>query len=803
MEQAEKMPTLIVDGKEVTVQPGATIMDAARLLGVRIPHFCYHPQLSIAGNCRMCLVEVEKMPKPVVSCAMPVSDGMVVKTDSEMVRKGRKAVMEFLLINHPLDCPVCDQGGECNLQDLAMKYGPDRTRFHEKKRHAHNYDLGPLIETEMNRCIHCTRCIRFSDEIAGVEEMGAIFRGDHMQVGPYTSRVLSSELSGNLAEICPVGALNNKPFHFQARGWELTRTEGVCAHCAVGCQVRVDHLDNQVRRVAARRCAAINQAWLCDKGRFAYDGLSRERLVLPMVRSESSHTQQEATWPAALDRAAELLKKFKPEEIAGLAADTTQGAEELFAFQDFLRHVVGTPHLDHRLWQRDFSGDESPLTRADLLMNTPLAEMARGDLVLLVGAEPRVEVPLLNLRLRQATLAGAKAFAVNPRRMNSNLANLTQIVVRPGGEVAFLEGLLKEVEAAAGSPLAEAWRGAKRPVLLLGDHAVNHPQAEAIRRLAVALLERVGALGAEWNGFNRVASRGNAAAAEDLGVVPHRESGYKYLAQRGRNARQILQGAVDGEIRVLFLLGCDPGQEGADTALGRAALSKAYVIYCGSHQTPAATGADVLLPGLTVMERPATLTNGEGRAQRSNRAVMGPLQAKEDWRIFRALSDRFANPLPYNTLEALQARIGSVDPRYTLETGKLAAPCDHRQSVTVGLPSLPGVASGSGLLLLVESTTGQEDAVSRRSTILGQLQQARSQVPGRVRIPAQLAQGQGIQTGERVRLTCGERAVLCEAWVDASLPEDLLCAERGSASVLFQDLGDGGGGFSPVAVVKL
>ena len=803
------MPTLIIDGKEISVQPGATIMDAARLLGVYIPHFCYHPQLSIAGNCRMCLVEVEKMPKPVISCAMPVSEGMVVKTDSEMVRKGRRAVMEFLLINHPLDCPVCDQGGECTLQDLAMKYGPDRSRYHEHKRHAHNYDLGPLLETEMNRCIHCTRCIRFSDEIAGVEEMGAIFRGDHMQVGPYTSRPLSSELAGNLAEVCPVGALNNKPFHFQARSWELKKTDGICAHCAVGCHVRIDHLNNEIKRVMARRCGAINQTWLCDKGRFAYDGLTQGRLTVPMVRSEDSRQLAEVSWAAALDRAAELLKKFKPEEIAGLASDSAQGAEELFAFQDFLRQVVGSPHMDHRLRQRDFSGDDLPLTRADLLMNTPLAQLSQADVILLIGCEPRFEAPLLNLRLRQATQAGAQAFSLYPRRMRANLRHLTQNVVRPGDEVAWLETLLKAVEAApdasAPASLAAAWRAAQRPVVVLGEYAVNHPQAEAIRRLAVALLDRVGALGAKWNGFNRLVGRGNGAAAQDLGIVPHRDPGYKRLERRGRHAQQIIQAAASGEIKLLLLLGCDPGLEAVDTALGRAALAKAQVIYIGSHQTPAAAQAAVVLPGLTIAERDATLTNGEGRAQRSGRAVMGPLQAKEDWRIFRALSDRFSQSLSYNTREALLDRMAGADHRYALndlEVGELSPACNH-SPVTVGLPPVPGVASGPGLRLVVESPFYQDDAVTRRSAILGQLAQGRSVGVGVVRINPQDADQYKIRAGQKVRLICGERRLELVAALDAELPEGVVCGERGQATALIQDLCDWKDGFPPVSLVGL
>ncbi|MBF0582780.1 MAG: NADH-quinone oxidoreductase subunit NuoG [Magnetococcales bacterium] len=808
------MPTLIVDGKEISVQPGATIMDAARLLGVYIPHFCYHPQLSIAGNCRMCLVEVEKMPKPVISCAMPVSDGMVVKTDSEMVRKARKAVMEFLLINHPLDCPVCDQGGECSLQDLAMKYGPDRSRYHEFKRHAHDYDLGPLVETEMSRCIHCTRCIRFSDEVAGVPEMGAVFRGDHMQVGPYVEKSLSSELSGNLPEVCPVGALNNKPFHFQARGWELKKSEGICAHCGVGCHVRVDHLNGEVKRLMARRCADINQSWICDKGRFAYDGLTQARLEQPVVRSESTYAREEVSWAAALDRTAELIKRFKPEEIAGLASDGVQGGEELFAFQDFLRHVVGTADLDHRLRQRDFSGDEQPLTRADLLMNTPLTALGKADVVLLVGADPRFEVPLLNLRLREASLAGTRIFAIHPRQLKANLANFSQIVLQPGAEVAFLQGMLQALEGGAVAPeaaaLVAAWQGAKRPLLLLGDYAVSHPQAETIRRLAVALLEKVSALGSEWNGFNRLVSRGNGAAAQDMGVVPHRDPGYKRLERRGRNARQILQAAADGEIKLLLLLGCDPTLEGVDTRLGRAALAKAYVVYVGAHQTPAAMQADVVLPGLAITERDVTLTNVEGRAQRSGMAVMGPVQAKEDWRIFRALSDRFATPLSYNTREALRSRMAAADHRYALddlEPGELSAACDH-SPVTVGLPlearaGQAVVGQEAGLVLVLEPTFYQDDAVTRHSAILGQLAQGRSAAVGSLRINPQDAARQKVQAGQSVRLIHGERSLECVAALDAAVPVGAVFGDMGQAAVLMQDLCDWDGGFPRVSLIGL
>ena len=806
------MPTLIIDGKEINVQRGATIMEAARLLGVSIPHFCYHPKLSISGNCRMCLVEVEKMPKPVVSCAMPVNDGMVVKTDSEMVREARKGVMEFLLINHPLDCPVCDQGGECSLQDLAMKYGPDRSRYHENKRHAPNYALGALIETEMARCIHCTRCVRFSTEIAGVEEMGAVFRGDHMRVGPYTSKPLSSELAGNMAQLCPVGALNNKPFHFQARGWELKKTDGICAHCAVGCHVRVDHLDDQVKRVMARSCDAINQAWICDKGRFSYDSIGRNRLQTPMARTSAGSALKEFSWPDALDRAAALLKEVKPEEVAGLASDT-QGAEELFAFQAFLRNVVGSNDLDHRLRQRDFSGDDTPLTRADLLMNTSLVDLQRSDLIVLVGADPRFEVPLLNLRLRQATLAGVQAFALNPRKMKSNLANLTEMVVHPGHEVDFLTSVLKAVEGGSGDPpqvdaLAKALRAAKRPVILLGDYAVNHPHAESIRRLVVALLDKVSALSQAWNGFNRVVGQSNAAAAQDLGVVPHRGPGYKRLEKSGRNTEQILRAAAAGEIKVLLLLGCDPGLESVDTALGQAALEKATVIYIGAHQTPAAEIAGVALPGLLASERDVTFTNGEGRAQRSHMAVMGPLQAKEDWRILRALSDRFAQPLPYNTREALRDLMGRADHRYALDTSgaldasELSPACDH-SPVTVGLAPIPVTPGESGLVLITEPAFYHGDAMTRHSDILAKLDRSQYPVSGSLRINPSDAARKKIQTGQKVRLIQGERSLEMVAELDPTVPENVVFGRSGDASVLVQALCDWTGGFPQVSLVGL
>lgn len=799
------MPTLIIDGKEIDVKPGTSIMEAAKLLGIYIPHFCYHPKLPIAGNCRMCLVEVEKMPKPVISCAMPVSEGMVVKTDSPMVRTARKGVMEFLLINHPLDCPVCDQGGECTLQDLAMKYGPDRSRFHDHKREVPNHDLGPLIETEMNRCIHCTRCIRFSEDVSGVEQMGAVYRGDHMTVGPFVETFLDSELTGNLAEICPVGALNFKPFHFQARGWELKHADGVCAHCSVGCHTRLDHLDGRILRVMARGWDAGNESWLCDKGRFAIDGLREGRLEEPRARAVNGVVQQKVSWPEALDRAAAVLKSVKPEEVAGLASDAIQGGEELFAFQDFLRNVVGTPHVDHRLRQRDFSGDEQPLTRADLLMNTPLVELAGADAIVLVGFDPRFETPLLNFRLRRAAQAGARVVSIHARQLNSNIPGLTSILVAPGGEPTVLGQILLGLDGEApggdAGMVAALLKGAKKPVVLLGGQAILHPEAETLRRLAVAILDKLGAIGPGWNGFNRVAARGNAAAAQDLGVVPHRGPGYTRLERVGMNATAILEAAAEGRIKVLFLMGVDPTEEALDRDLARRALEKARVIHLGAYGCEAARVAEVVLAGLAPGEKSMTLTNCEGRVQHSARAGNGPLEAKEDWRILRGLSDRFAAPLGYNDLEALRKRLAASDHRYDfarLGPGETPRACDH-SPVTKGLPvTVRPVEPASGIHLVLESCLYRDDPVTWRSPVMARL--ARD---GRLRIHPDDAKGLAIVQNGLVRVLQGEKRVELRAELDARIPLGVVFGDFGQGDHSPRELYDDARGHGRVSLVAL
>jgi NADH-quinone oxidoreductase subunit G len=724
----------------------------------------------------------------------------VVKTNSDMVAEARKGVMEFLLINHPLDCPVCDQGGECSLQDLAMKYGPDRSRYREEKRQFPNYDLGPLIETEMNRCIQCTRCIRFSTEVAGVEEMGAVYRGDHMKVGPYVEKLtLTSEMAGNIAESCPVGALNLKPFHFQARGWELKNADGVCGNCSVGCQTSNDHLDDSILRVQSRECDEINLTWLCNKGRFSYDGLSNDRLEKPAIKDEDG----EVTWQSALDKAADLIKGVKPEEVAGLADPAGLGAEELFAFQDFLRNAVGTPHVDHRIRLKDFSGDKVKLTRADLMMNTSLTDMATSDAVLLVGCDPRFETPLLNLRLRQASLKGAKIFSVHPRNLNANLEGIVQSVVRPGGEIKFLEGVLKALggkgnDSEAGQ-IASALKKAEKPVILLGDYANFHPEAESIRRMAVDIADKAGALGSDWNGFNRVVSRGNSAAAQDLGVVPHRGPGHKSLEEPGKNAMEILKGAAAGEIKVLFLLGSDPGLDCIDSHLAKKALKNSQVIYLGTHKTPVSRTANVLLAGVAMGEKESTFTNCEGRVQQAKRAVNGPIECKEDWRVLRALSDRFAQPLSYNTIGALREAMAKADHRYDLselDVSEMSPACDH-SPVTTGL-KVGSSKAASGLVLLMESSFYHDEPVTRASKTLALLDEGSA-----IRISSDDAKAQKIESGQKVRLISGDRSVNVAATIDESIPKGVVFGKFGYSKDQVQDLYDWEAGAPQVSIVKL
>jgi NADH-quinone oxidoreductase subunit G len=627
------MPKLIVDGIEVEVPPGSTVLQACEVAGKEIPRFCYHERLSIAGNCRMCLVELEKAPKPIASCAYPVADNMVIHTDTPTVRAARRGVMEFLLINHPLDCPICDQGGECDLQDQAMGYGFDHSRYAENKRAVKDKDLGPLVKTVMTRCIHCTRCVRFATEVAGVPELGATGRGEQMEIGTYVEKALSSELSGNMIDLCPVGALTSKPYAFVARPWELTRTDGIDATDAVGSNIRIDSRGPQVLRILPRLNEDVNEEWISDKARFSNDGLTRRRLDRPWIRENGR--LRAATWQEAFSAIAARAKGLAGERIAALAGDMVE-LESLAALSDLMA-ALGSGNLDCRQ-----DGARIDASRRDFyLFNTTIAGIERADAALIIGSNPRREAAVLNARLRKRWLAGR--FRVGLIGEGADLTyGVEPLGEGPGALAALLDG---------SSAFLPALREAKHPMVIIGQGALARPDGAAVLAAAWTVAREVGALSPEWHGFNMLHTAAGRVGALDIGFLPR---------NGGRDREGILAGAEAGEIDLVWLLGAD------EIPMER--LGQAFVVYQGHHGDAGAKRADVILPGAAYVEKEGTWVNTEGRVQRGFRAVFPPGEAREDWAILRAASAALGRPLPYDDLAGVQARVAA------LGAGRLDAP---------------------------------------------------------------------------------------------------------------------------------
>ncbi len=623
------MPKLTIDGVEIEVPAGINVLQACELAGKEIPRFCYHERLSVAGNCRMCLVEQEKAPKPIASCAMPVAEGMVIKTDTPLVHKARKGVMEFLLINHPLDCPICDQGGECDLQDQAMAYGRDGSRYADEKRAVTDKEFGPLVKTIMTRCIQCTRCIRFATEVAGVETLGATGRGEHMEVGTYVERTINSELSGNLIDICPVGALTSKPYAFTARPWELNKTDSIDVLDAVGTNTRIDVRGREVLRILPRLNEDVNEEWMADKGRFAVDGLKRQRLDRPYVRMNGK--LQAVTWQQAFDAIATRVKGLAGSKIAAIAGDLCD-AESMFALKELMA-ALGSGNFDCR--QDGVALD--PKARASYLFNSTIAGIDKADAILLVGTNPRWEAPVVNARIRKRYLKGGiKIAAIGPK------FDLTYPVEYLGTGPETL------AQVAAGShAFAEVLKTAKAPMLIVGQGALTRSDGAAVLALLRKLAEACNLVRDGWNGFNVLHTAAARVGGLELGFVP--QSG-------GRDLGGILDGAAKGDIEVVYLLGADE----IDTAR----LGKAFVIYQGHHGDRGAHRADVVLPGAAYTEKDGTYMNTEGRAQLAMLASFPPGEAREDWAILRALSEVLGTALRYDTLAQLRAKLYQHNPRF-------------------------------------------------------------------------------------------------------------------------------------------
>jgi NADH-quinone oxidoreductase subunit G len=667
------MVKLTIDGIAVEVPPGSNVLQACEAAGKEIPRFCYHERLSVAGNCRMCLVEIEKAPpKPISSCSYPVGEGMVVHTDSPMVRAARRAVMEFLLINHPLDCPICDQGGECDLQDQAMGYGADHSRYAEQKRAVKDKNLGPLVKTVMTRCIHCTRCIRFSTEIAGVSELGATARGESMEVGTYVEHALTSELSGNLIDICPVGALTSKPYAFVARSWELRKTDSVDVLDAVGANIRVDSRGPEVLRILPRLNEDVNEEWLADKSRFAVDGLKRRRLDACWVRRDGK--LQRASWPEAFAAIAAKLRGLVPERIGAVAGNLCD-AESMVALKDLMA-ALGSASLDCRQ-----DGAALDASRRDFYcFNTSIAGIEDADALLIIGSNPRREAPLINARIRKRWLMGSFPIAAI-----GEPADLTYPVQWLGNSPSFL----------AANPFVETLKSAKRPMLIVGQGALARPDGAAVLAASWKLAAETGMLEAEWHGFNVLHTAAARVGALDLGFLPGRG---------GKDLAAMLGGGVD----LLWLLGADE----FDTArIG----AETFVVYQGHHGDRGAARADVILPGAAYTEKDGTYVNTEGRVQRGELAVYPPGDAREDWKILRACSAAIGKALPYDDLAGVRARLEQVNPVFARRDILPRFGCSDRTG-----PAGDATALGTAPFTPFIANYYQTDPISRASPTMAE-----------------------------------------------------------------------------------
>jgi NADH-quinone oxidoreductase subunit G len=625
------MPKIKIDGAEHDFENGLTLLQACEIAGAEVPRFCYHERLSIAGNCRMCLVEVKGgPPKPQASCAMSVNDlrpgpngeAPEVFTTSAMVKKAREGVMEFLLINHPLDCPICDQGGECDLQDQAMAYGISNNRYVENKRAVEDKYLGPLVKTEMTRCIQCTRCVRFTTEVAGIEELGATGRGEDMEITTYLDKAISSELQGNIIDLCPVGALTSAPYEFKARPWELRKTETIDVMDAVGSNIRVDVRGREVMRILPRTHEDVNEEWISDKTRFVWDGLKSQRLDQPYVRDLGK--LRPASWAEALSRVAQKMKAAGPAKTGIILGDLVS-AEEAFSLKE-LALQVGISNIDCRQ-------DGTPLGehggRAGYIFNSTIAGIEAADAIMLIGCNPRLEAPVLNARIRKRALRGGCLIGVVGEKADLTY-NYTYLGAGP-------ESLAQFVSHAAISK--------QKPMIIVGQGAIARPDGAAVLALVAKAAAAMGVVKEDWNGFNVLHTAAGRVGALDVCALP---------GEGGLTTNNMISAAGDGELDVLFLAGADE--------INMTALGKAFVVYMGSHGDAGASRADVILPGAAYTEKSGTYVNTEGRPQFAPRAAFPPGNAREDWAIVRSLSVELGHPLPWTNADDLRIAMYKIAP---------------------------------------------------------------------------------------------------------------------------------------------
>ena len=615
------MPKIIVNNKEVEFEEGMTILQACELAGAEIPRFCYHERLSIAGNCRMCLVEMEKSPKPVASCAMPAVDGMKIKTNTSFVEKARKGVMEFLLANHPLDCPVCDQGGECDLQDQSLFYGLDNSRYTENKRQVKEKYMGPLIKTEMTRCIHCTRCIRFATEIAGIPELGAVGRGEDMEITTYLEKSMESELSANVIDLCPVGALTSKPYAFEARPWDLKKTETIDVMDAVGSNIRVDTYGWEVKRILPRVNEDINEEWISDKTRYACDGLLKQRLDTPYIRENGR--LKKSSWSQTLKLLITKLKSFDPNEIAGLVGDLAD-LEMIYCFKSFFEKSLGSTNLECRQDKIYINPEE----RMNYIFNSSIKGIEDSDLILLVGTNPRLEATILNARIRKAYInSRLKIYSIG------NPGDLTYPYQNIGSNTSVIKEIVSDSHE-----ISSKIKKSKKPLVIIGESALYGKAGQYVFETLKNFLFSNNFIKKEWNALNILTQQASRVGAIDLGIHSINE----------KENFSFFDKLDNDDFKFLYLLGVDN--------INFDKKDK-FVVYQGSHGDKGAEIADIILPGAAYTEKNGLFVNLEGKLQNAYKASYPPGDAREDWVIFKDLATMMKKPLEYNNVKYLRESI--------------------------------------------------------------------------------------------------------------------------------------------------
>ncbi|MBS0443956.1 MAG: NADH-quinone oxidoreductase subunit G [Proteobacteria bacterium] len=768
-----------LDGKKVSVAEGSMVMHAAEAAGTFIPHFCYHKKLSIAANCRMCLVDVEKAPKPMPACATPVTQGMIVRTKSEKAIKAQQSVMEFLLINHPLDCPICDQGGECQLQDLAVGYGASASRYTEEKRVVFHKNVGPLISMqEMSRCIHCTRCVRFGQEVAGVMELGMIHRGEHSEITTVIGETVDSELSGNMIDLCPVGALTSKPFRYSARTWELSRRKSVSPHDSTGANLIVQVKANQVMRVVPLENEDVNECWIADRDRFSYEALNgEERLTAPMIKQDGQW--KTVGWTAALEYVVRSLTHIKIEHgpaALGALGSAHATAEELHLLAKLVRGL-GSENIDHRLRHADFA-NTAPAGKARWL-GLPIAALTTLQRVLVVGSFLRKDHPLFAQRIRQAARKGAQVHSLHALADDWLMPMGTRLVAAPSAWLQSLADIAAAIAAAkgvsapaAGNPGAEAKAIAdsllsgERKAVLLGNAAAQHPQAGALLALANWIAAQTGA------SVGYLTEAANTVGAQLVGAQP---------GAGGLNAGQML---AKGALKAALLLDVEPTLDAADPSAAKAALEQAeMVIALTAFKTAALDVADVLLPVSPFTETSGTFVNAEGRAQ-SFVGVVKPLgETRPAWKVLRVLGNMLSLPgFDFETSEDVRAEaLGDIT--------ALAARLDNASNAAIAAPAAP-----AGLQRIADVPIYSADSLVRRADALQHTADARAP---QASLPAALWQQLDLAAGSRVRIAQGSASAVLTAKLDATLAAGTVRVPAGHA-----DTATLGAAFGAVTVEK-